>query len=188
MTDNRTTTKRYIEIISMVVLLLLTTVLSACQNNKEHPETVIVMSHLAEELQKTVDTLKAIQPSRMPGKKEDMFDINDYFTVLSHLSMEPGWVLGPALSRLGPCHLLGHRDSRRPAAVGLRFARARCGCISCSPTRAGPVETRQVHGIRQSEDGRTRRWRICTVRAVGAACSAVWAGFSLHKAWRTSER
>jgi hypothetical protein len=54
-----------------------------------------------EAAQATVDAIRALQPTDIPAhfqegdseRKQDDFNINSYFSLLTHLSMEPGYVL-----------------------------------------------------------------------------------------------
>lgn len=69
------------------------------------PTTTTIPLGVVASPQATVDALAAAQPSgRIPDhfraedfaevvRNEDDFDVNTYFTVLTHLSMEPGWVV-----------------------------------------------------------------------------------------------
>lgn len=83
----------------MALLLAACGILSACGRNTE--TTTPEDTAFAAECQSTVESLKTLQPVEVPDNllKDDSsktggeFDVNEYFTVLKHLSMEDGYVL-----------------------------------------------------------------------------------------------
>lgn len=121
MNYNRKNIRHYPAITSLMIILLVCAALIGCHyitgeevtatiTIEEPQETTAEVTTTIEETQETtlpttkeplvigeyqqiVNALRAIQPSGMPETKEDMFDINEYFTVLTHIFMEPGWVL-----------------------------------------------------------------------------------------------
>lgn len=87
----------------LVVLIIAAQSLAACAPDPvvTTPPTPDVNLPPAETPQAVVDNLRAIQPVGIPEhlqeydcvKTGEDFDVNDYFSVLPHLSMEPGYVL-----------------------------------------------------------------------------------------------
>jgi hypothetical protein len=92
-------------ILIIVFLLILLALVSVSCNNHTPEETPITTSEEVqlspEESQKSVDSINALKPKDNPEQLEnpdavktsELFDINSYFIVLSHLSMEPGYIL-----------------------------------------------------------------------------------------------
>lgn len=85
-------------IITFIVLLMISSgILAGCNNGGIDTTTTPVASNWYQE---TVKQLKAIQPTEIPVnlttdglKTGGEFDVNEYFSVLTHLSMEEGYVL-----------------------------------------------------------------------------------------------
>ncbi len=82
----------------LTVLIVGLCVALACSLSKPTP----TLSQEAIEMQRTVDAMAALTrglkfpvhfQSEDAARTGDEFDVNQYFTVLQHLSMEPGYVL-----------------------------------------------------------------------------------------------